>query len=336
MKAVIARAFGGPKSFSIEEVPDLEAAPGQARVRVAVAGVSFVDVLTAAGSYQLKPPLPFIPGSEFSGVVDQLGSGVNHLQIGDRVFGANFGGVFAEQVLVPAASLTRMPKRMSFEEGAVFRVSYATSYYALVQRGRLAPGETVLVLGAGGAVGVAAIEIAKALGARVIASASSAGKRQLCLESGADAALDNAADDWRDQIKALTAGRGVDLVVDPVGGSATERAFRALAWKGRHLVIGFAAGEIPRLPTNLALLKGAELIGVDVRQFGMFECEESLANIERILALHESGKLHPRISERYPLERFAEAMNAAARNDAGGRVVLQIAAPEAARLGASF
>jgi NADPH2:quinone reductase len=224
---------------------------------------------------------------------------------------------------VSTSGVRPIPDAMAFGEAAVFRVSYASSYYGLVQRAGLQPGETVLVLGAAGAVGIAAIQLAKVLGARVIASASSEAKRALARECGADETVESGAADWRDQIKALTGGRGVDVVVDPVGGSALEPAFRSLAWRGRHLVIGFAGGEIPRLPVNLALLKGASLVGVDHRQFCLFEPETAAANEQRLFELYEQGALKPAIAERYPLDRFADAMRSAQSGRAAGRVIVE-------------
>jgi len=324
MRAVLAREFGAPESFSIETLPTPEPGPGEARIAIRRAGISFVDVLMAGGRYQVKPPLPYIPGTEFSGVVDAVGEGVTRLKPGDRVATSGMGGSMGEMTIVPAAGPLLIPDAMSFDEAAVFRVSYATAYYALVQRGGLQAGETVLVLGAGGAVGVAAIQVAKALGARVIGAASSEAKRALVLEAGADAAVDNRAADYRDRLKALTNNKGVDVVVDPVGGPATEPAFRSLGWKGRHLVIGFAAGEIPRLPTNLALLKGGDLRGVDIRQFGIFEPEVSQQNNLAVMALYAKGLLRPKVAQRFPFERFAEAMQAAAGGEVAGRIVLNV------------
>jgi NADPH2:quinone reductase len=325
MRAVVARAFGPPESFAIEDLPTPQPGAGEVRIAVRRVGVSFVDVLTAAGGYQLKPPLPFTPGTEYAGVVDAVGEGVTRLKVGDRVSASALVGSMAEMTIVSSETPLLLPDAMSFEDGSVFRVSYATSYYALVQRGQLKTGETVLVLGAGGAVGVAAIQIAKALGARVIGAASSEAKRALALDAGADEAVDNRAADYRERLKALTGGKGVDVVVDPVGGPATEAAFRSLGWKGRHLVIGFAAGEIPRLPTNLALLKGADLRGVDIRQFGLFEPEESARNAAAILDLYAKGGIRPKIARRYPFEQFAEAMQAAGSGDVAGRIVLEVA-----------
>jgi len=324
MRAVVAREFGPPETFAVEQLPAPEPGAGQVRIAIRAAGVSFVDVLIASGGYQLKPKLPFTPGSEFAGVVDAVGPEVAGFTVGDRVCASAFGGALAEAAVAPQGAVTPIPDGMSFEEAAVFRVSYATAYHALVQRGRVQAGETVLVLGAGGAVGAAAVQVAKALGARVIASASSPAKRELACEMGADEALESGAADWRDRLKALTDGRGVDLVVDPVGGDITEAAFRSLAWKGRHLVIGFTAG-MARLPTNLALLKGAELVGVDIRQFGEREPRVAAANLRALFELYAQGLLRPRIAEAYPLERFAEAMDAAAKGAAAGRIVVRTA-----------
>ena len=324
MRAVVAREFGSPESFSSEDLPTPEPGPGEVRIAVRRAGISFVDVLMAGGKYQVKPPLPYIPGTEYSGVVDAVGEGVTRLKVGDRVATSGFGGSMGEMTIAPATGPLILPDAMSFEDASVFRVSYATAYYALVQRGELKPGETVLVLGAGGAVGVAAIQVAKALGAKVIGAASSEAKRALAIEAGADHAVDNRAGDYRDRIKQITDNKGVDVVIDPVGGPATEPAFRSLAWKGRHLIIGFAAGEIPKLPVNLALLKGADLRGVDIRQFGIFEPETSLANNRAVMDLYVRGALHPKIVRRFPFEQFAEAMKTAASGELAGRIVLEV------------
>jgi len=324
MRAVVAREFGPPSTFRIEDAPAPEPGAGQLRIGVYAAGLSFFDVLVAEGGYQLKPRLPFTPGSEFAGVVEALGPDVRGLSVGDRVSASSFGGALAEKAVVPAGAAAPIPDGMTFEEASVFRMSYGTAYHALVQRGRLQPGETVLVLGAGGAVGAACVQLAKALGGKVIASASSEAKRELAREMGADATLQTGAEDWRDRIKEITDGRGVDIVVDPVGGEATELAFRSLAWKGRHLVIGFAAG-IARLPTNLPLLKGAELVGVDTRQFGEREPALARENQQRLLELYAEGALRPHIAHAFPLERFAEAMTAAREGSAAGRIVVRMA-----------
>lgn len=276
----------------------------------------------AEGNYQLKPPLPFVPGSEFAGIVEAVGEGVDRARIGQRVMGSAFGAAIGEACVIPAKLAVGIPDDMDFPTASIFRVSYATVYHALVQRAGLKAGETLLVLGAGGAVGYAAVEVANALGARVIASASSEAKRALALRGGADAAVDARSARWRDDVKAANGGRPVDVVLDPVGGDATEPAFRSLAWNGRHLVIGFAGGGIPRLPTNLALLKGAALVGVDVRQFGENEPEASAANIDALLSLYEAGKLHPPIARSYLLDDYVAAMNDAKSGETVGRIVI--------------
>lgn len=321
-RAVIADALGEPSSFALRPHDPGLPGPGQVRIAVHAAGVSFVDVLIASGGYQLKPRVPFIPGSEFSGVIEAVGEDVPASRIGERVCASTFGTVFAEAAVIAASAALAIPDSMSFEEASIFRVSYATAYYALVQRGALKAGETLLVLGAAGAVGYAAVEIGKALGARVIGSASSAEKRALVTAGGADAVVDSRSASWRDDVKAANGGKPVDVVIDPVGGSATEPAFRSLAWKGRHLVIGFAEGTIPKLPVNLALLKGAALVGVDIRQFGMFEPEASEANVAALFTLHGEGKLHPPVASRYPLDDFVAAMEAARAGKTAGRIIL--------------
>lgn len=321
-RAVVIHQFGDPSGFAFEEREVAAPGPGKLAIQVHAAGVSFVDVLVAAGEYQLKPPLPFIPGSEFSGVVTAVGDGVDPARLGQRVLASAFGAAFAEESVVPAKLALPIPAAMSFAEAAVFRVSYATAYYALVQRGHLQAGETVLVLGAGGAVGYAAIEVARALGATVIASASTEAKRALATRAGADQVVDSRSTTWRDDVKATNGGRAVDVVIDPVGGAATELAFRSLAWNGRLLVIGFAGGEIAKLPVNLALLKGASLIGVDVRQFGEYEPEAAAANVAALFDLYAAGHLHPPIARTYPLTDFVAAMVDARSGETAGRIVL--------------
>lgn len=322
MKAIVARAYGALDDLRVEEHAEPAVGPGQVRVKVQAAAANYVDALIVSGRYQVKPPLPFIPGAEFSGVVESVGEGVERLAVGDRVCGSQVGGAFGELVTASATMVFKIPSAMTFVEAAIFRASNGTAFHALVQRGALQAGETVLVLGAGGAVGFSAIQIAKALGARVIASASSAEKRSLALEAGADLALDSGASDWSDQIKAVTDGRGVDIVVDPVGGEMSEVAFRRLSWRGRHLVIGFAAGGIPAIKSNLALLKGASLIGVDFRQFNLFEPQQAAENMSRLLALFEAGSLPvPPVKLYAPQDAGAALADAASGAVLGRRVV---------------
>ncbi|WP_416896422.1 MAG: NADPH:quinone oxidoreductase family protein [Minwuia sp.] len=323
MKAITATEFGPPDVFSYRDAPDPAPAPDGIVIRVRAAGISFVDLLVAQGKYQVQPPLPYVPGTEFAGEIVAVGDQVSAFKPGDRVVAGNMGGGYADLCAVPAKAAVRMPDGMSFEHGSVFRVSYGTAYYALVQRAETQPGETVLVLGAAGAIGTACIQMAKALGARVIASASSEAKRALARQCGADEAIDNNAEDWRDQLKALTAGKGVDIVVDPVGGDVTERAFRSLGWKGRHLVVGYAAGSIPKLPVNLALLKGAALVGVDYRQFGIFEPDLLTENLARLFELYTAGKVTPPVHATHAMADFRTAMKSVIDGSAtGGRVVL--------------
>jgi NADPH2:quinone reductase len=324
MRAVVARTLGPPETLGIETVARAPLGPAEARVGIHYAGVSFVDVLTAGGGYQVKPPTPFVPGSEFSGVVLEAGPEATTFAPGDRVSGGAFGGVFAEEIVVPVNRLQRVPAGASMAEASVLRASFFTAYNAVVDRAQVKAGETVLVLGAGGAVGVAAVQVAKAFGATVIASASSQAKRALALDHGATHAVDSNAPDWREQIKQLTGGAGLDIVVDPVGGAFTERAFRALRWGGRHLVIGFAAGGIPKLPTNLALLKGGALLGIDLRQLGEREPEALEALARNVARLFDAGAVRPPIARIYPLADFVAAMQAAAAGESAGRIVLRM------------
>jgi NADPH2:quinone reductase len=324
MKAIVAHAFGPPDSLSLEEWPVQAPEPGEVRIRLHSAGVSFVDVLIAAGLHQFKPSLPFVPGSEFSGEVLEVGIGVDHVARGDRVCGGNMGGILAEEVTLPARRVQKLPANVSMTQAAVLRASYLTAWYSLIQCGRLQAGEIVLVLGAAGAVGVAACQIARHLGATVIASCSSSEKRAFSLANGARYAIDSKAPDWRDQVKALTGGRGLDIVVDPVGGAATEPAFRSLAYQGRHLIVGFASGTIPALPVNLPLIKGASLVGVLVSYFSEQEPQAEAAAREKILELFAASVLSPPIGRVYPLKDYVAALQAARSGQILGRVVLQM------------
>lgn len=323
MKAVIAHSYGAPEDLRIGEAPDPPVGAGEVRVRVQAAAANFVDALVVSGRYQVKPPLPFIPGAEFSGIVDAVGDGVEGLRPGVRVCGSQFGGAYAELVTLPGHMAFEIPDEMSFSQAAIFRASNGTAYHGLVQRAALRPGETVLVLGAGGAVGYSAVQVAKALGARVIASASSAEKRRAAESAGAYAAIESGAADWRDQVRAAAGGE-IDVVVDPVGGPLSELAFRCLGWGGRHLVIGFAAGDIPAIRTNLALVKGAALIGVDFRRFNLLEPEAAKANTEQLFGFYRDGRLPPQPVRTYPAEAHAEALSDAASGAMIGRRVLDL------------
>lgn len=321
--AVMSDVLGPLENYSLRPHDPGPPGPGQVRVAIRAAGVSFVDILNALGKYQGKAPSPFIPGSECAGVVEAVGTGVEDFAPGDAVLGTAWGGVFASHANLPPASLHPMPAGLDFAEGAVFMVSVTTAWHGLVDRGRLQRGECALVLGAGGATGHAAVQIAKYLGARVIASASSAEKRHLSLRGGADAAVDSRSSQWRQEVLAANGGHPVDLVFDPVGGGATEPAFRSLAVDGRHLVVGFAAG-ITSLATNLPLLKAASLVGVNLQKFGEAQPEKARANARTVLDLAEQGLFRPVVAKRYPLGNFIQAMEEAQRGDTAGRIVLDI------------
>ena len=327
MRAALVEAFGAIDDIAIKDVPIPEPKAGRVRIAVKVAGIGFVDALIAQGKYQVRPPLPFSPGGEFAGIVDALGEGVTGVAVGDRVIGGGFSGAFAEYAVVPVAGVLKIPDSMSFPQAAMFRTNYATAIHALKDRANLQPGETLLVLGAGGGTGIGAIQIGAIMGARIIAAASTEAKRQAAVAAGAHETVDYTDPKWRDAIKALTADKGIDVVFDPVGGPLTETAFRSLAWKGRHLVIGFAAGQIPALPINLALLKGASLVGVDIARFSnLHEPALAQANIQLLLAWFGEGKLPLEPGEILPFERFREGLKAVIDRKAIGKIVLQVAA----------
>jgi len=324
VKAVVCRQYGPPDSLVVEELPSPRAGAGEVVVAVKAASINFPDVLIIANKYQFKPPLPFSPGSELAGVVKEVGEGVSGWKVGDRVMAFTTYGAFAEEVKVEATRLCRMPAKMSFEEGAAFVLTYGTSDHALRDRAALARGETLLVLGAAGGVGLAAVEIGKALGARVIACASSEEKLAVCREHGADATINYAAEDFREKVKTITQGKGLDVVYDPVGGAYTEAAFRSIAWRGRLLVVGFAAGEIPKLPLNLPLLKGASVAGASWGDFGSREPERFAESLRQIARWYEEGKLRPHVSRRFPLEKASEALKLMAARQVKGKVVLTV------------
>lgn len=320
-RAVIGEALGPLENYSLREHDPGPPAPGHVRLSIKAAGISFVDLLNAKGLYQAKAPVPFIPGSECAGLIEATGDGVEGFAPGDKVVATNWGGVLAEVANLKATNLRPMPEGMDFATASVFMVSALTSWHALIDRGRLAKGETLLVLGAGGATGIAAVQIGKYLGARVIASASSATKRQLALEAGADAAIEARAGDWREQVRQICNGGTVDVVFDPVGGTATELAFRTLGFGGRHLVVGFPGG-IAQLPTNLPLLKSADLVGVNLQQQSLNNPTQAAENARSVVDLGERGMLHPPIAQTCPLEDWAKAMAAIEHGDHAGRIVV--------------
>ncbi len=322
MKAVLCKQYGPPESLTFEELPSPRPGPGEAVVTVKAASVNFPDVLIIQNKYQFKPPLPFSPGSELAGVVKEVGEGVTAFKPGDKVIAFTTYGAFAEEVKTEASRLLPMPEGMDYPSAAAFLLTYGTSDHALRDRGALKAGEVLLVLGAAGGVGLAAIEIGKALGARVIACASSEEKLAVCREHGADATINYAAEDLRERVKALTDGRGVDVVYDPVGGAYTESAFRSLAWRGRLLVVGFAAGEIPKLPLNLALLKGAAVVGVFWGDFARREPRQFADSVRQLGQWFREGKLRPHVSQTFPLAQAAEALKLMAARQVKGKVVL--------------
>jgi len=324
LRAVLCKAYGPPESLVVEDVASPTPGPGELVVALKAAGVNFPDVLIIQNKYQVKPPLPFSPGSELAGVVKQVGDGVTRVKAGDRVMAITGYGAFAEEVKTDARRVLPIPDGMDFVSAAAFGLTYATSDHALRDRAALKLGETVLVLGAAGGVGLAAIDIAKALGARVIACASSDDKLAVCRQHGADEAINYATEDLRDRIKALTDGRGADVVYDPVGGPYTEPALRSIAWRGRLLVVGFAAGEIPKIPLNLTLLKGCSIVGVYWGDFARREPERFADAMRQLGRWFAEGKLKPHVSRTFPLERAADALTLMANRQVKGKVVLTV------------
>jgi len=325
MRALVCKEYGAPEQLIIEDVPDPTPGPGEVRVGVRAAGINFPDLLAIAGTYQVKIPPPFVPGNEAAGIVEAVGEGVTGIRPGDRVIATPPGGAFAEKCVVSEKLCLPLPDALSFEQGAGFTITYATSYHAFRQSTELRPGETVLVLGAAGGVGSTAVEIAKALGARVIAAASSEHKLQFAREAGADETINYEKVSLREAVKELTDGRGVDIVYDPVGGDLAQAALRSLAWHGRYLVIGFASGEIPAFPANIALLKEAQIIGVWWGTWASRNPAESLQNMAELAGLVDAGRLVPRVTERYPLERYVDAFACISGRRALGKVVLTMA-----------
>lgn len=325
MKIVQADRLDSIADYQLKEVEAPAPGPGEVRIRVAACGVGYVDSLVALGRYQVKPPLPHTPGNEVAGWVEAVGEGVKGLTEGDRVMAMARTGGFAQQTLAPALVTTRIPDAMSFEQAAGFRINYLTALHGLRDRAALQPGERLLVTGAAGGVGLAAVQVATVLGASVIAAASSEDKRAFALANGATSAIDVEPEGWRDRLKALTEGKGPDVVFDPVCGKLFEAAFRSLAWRGRHLVVGFAGGPIPALPANLTLMKGAGLLGVDVRQFLLFEGRLAHAHLTELLGWVAEGKLVPPVGRAFALDAFTDALEFALTGQGLGKTVLRVA-----------
>lgn len=328
MKAVLCKQFGPPESLVIEELPSPKAGAGEVVVSVKAASLNFPDVLIIQNKYQFKPPLPFSPGSEMAGMVKEVGEGVAGYKPGDRVIAFTTYGAFAEEVKVEAGRLVPIPEGMDYNSASAFLLTYGTSDHALRDRGQLKAGETLLVLGAAGGVGLAAIEIGKAMGAKVIACASSSDKLEVCKQHGADAGINYATEDglneMREKIKEFTGGKGVDVVYDAVGGPYTEPALRSTAWRGRLLVVGFAAGDIPKIPLNLTLLKGCSIVGVFWGDFARREPKAFAESIGQLGKWFREGKLKPHVSQTFPLVKAVEALQLMAGRKAKGKIVLTV------------
>jgi NADPH:quinone reductase len=322
MKAMLCKQFGPPESLVLEEVAALKADQDKVVIDVKACGVNFPDTLIIQNKYQFKPELPFSPGGEVAGVVKQIGEGVTNVKVGDRVIAFTGWGGFAEEVVTDAVRLIPIPDGMDFPTASAFVMTYGTSHHALKDRAQIQPGETLLVLGAAGGVGLAAVELGKIMGAKVIAAASTDDKLAVCKQHGADELINYATQDLRERIKEITGGKGVDVIYDAVGGAYTEPALRSMAWKGRLLVVGFAAGDIPKIPLNLTLLKGCSIVGVFWGDFTKREPKNNAASLRELGMWYMQGKLKPHISATYPLARAADALNDMMNRKVMGKVVL--------------
>ena len=332
MRALQCTELGGPDKLEINEVESPSAIPGHVVIDVKSGSINFPDVLMIQGLYQYQPPLPFTPGGESAGIISEIGEDVTKFKVGDKVFAMTGTGAFAEKILAHEGSCTLIPDSMDYDSAAALSMTYGTSLYALKQRANIQPGETLLVLGASGGVGIAAIELGKAMGAKVIAAASTQDKIDMCMAHGADEGfiypsgnLDREQQkELSNKIKELTGGIGANVVYDPVGDSYAEPCLRATAWEGRYLVIGFAAGKIPKIPLNITLLKGCQIVGVFWGAWvGQFP-DENKKNFDELFKLHAEGKINPEVSQRYALEDSAEAFSHLANRKAKGKVIINI------------
>ncbi len=324
MKAVLCQEYGPPEKLVLTEVESPKAGRGQVVIKVKACGVSFPDTLIIQGKYQFKPPLPFSPGGELAGMIQEVGPGVENAKVGDPVIAFTGWGGYAQEVVTEASRIIPMPANMDFPTAAIFIMTYGTSHYALKDRAHLQPGETLLVLGAAGGVGLAAVELGKVMGARVIAAASSDEKLAICRRYGADEVINYSTEDLKDRIKELTNGNGVDVVYDPVGGKYAEPALRGMAWGGRYLVVGFADGEIPRIPLNLTLLKGCAIVGVFWGSFTARDPKRNQEHLLELLAWYSTGKIKPFISATYTLEQAPQALRDMMERKVKGKVALLI------------
>ena len=322
MKAILCKAWGGPETLVLEDIPSREPGDGEVKIRVCAAGVNFPDVLIIQKKYQLQPPLPFSPGAEVAGDVISVGAGVSHVKAGDKVVSFCGVGGFAEEVIAPSAVTMAMPSGVSYALAAIFSLAYGTSWHAVRDRAALQAGETMLVLGASGGVGLAAVEIGKAIGARVIAAASTDEKLAICKQHGADALINYSREDLREAIKRETGSKGPDVIYDPVGGKFAEPAFRSIGWRGRYLVIGFADGQIPSLPLNLMLLKGASIVGVFWGEFAKREPANNMKGMAEMMGWMREGKLKPLISKSYTLADAPQALMDMAARKVVGKIVI--------------
>ena len=322
MKAVLCKSYGPPESLVVEDAPSPPLEAGQVRIAVHACGVNFPDTLIIENKYQFKPPLPFSPGGEISGVVMEVAGDVTNVKAGDKVIGMCGWGGYAEELVMPARKVVPMPDGFDFPTAAAFTLTYGTSYYALKQRANLKKGESLLVLGASGGVGLSAVEIGKAFGARVVAAASTDEKLAVCKAHGADEVINYTTEDLRARAKELGGKAGFDVIYDPVGDKFAEPALRAIGWEGRYLVIGFAAGEIPKIPLNLVLLKSCQIVGVFWGAFTERDPQENFQNLDEMAEMVRNGTLKPHISATYPLEQAAQALNDMKARKVTGKVVL--------------
>jgi len=324
MRAVLCKEWGGPEKLVVEDVPSPQIRPGTVKLAVHAAGINFLDTLIIAGQYQVKPPLPFTPGAEAAGIVTEVGAGVSGAKVGDRVMAMTENGGYAEEAVVAADHIFPIPDKMNFVEAAGFPITYGTSHVALVYRARLQAGEWLLVLGAAGGVGVTAIEVGKAVGAKVIAAAGGAEKLKVAQQHGADHLIDYSREDLRERVKAITGGRGANVIYDPVGGDAFDASLRSVAWEGRVIIIGFASGRIPQIPANIALVKNIDIIGFYWGSYQIHKPEVPRESFKELFRWFEQGKLNPHVSERLELKDVRKGLELLKQRKATGKVVLTI------------
>jgi NADPH2:quinone reductase len=322
MRAIVVDRWQDPSELRVSEISEPPLRPGTAKLEMRAAGCNFFDILLVKGQYQHKPPFPFVPGAEVSGVVLEVAPDVNDMRPGDRVFAGVSAGAFAERVVLPSAALRRIPEGMSFEEAAALPVVYPTSYVALVQRAQLRAGETLLVHAAAGGVGLAAVQIGKALGARVIATAGDPEKVGVAQRGGADVGIDYRAEDWVERVRRETGGRGADVIYDSVGGDVFDGSLKCIAWNGRLLVIGFASGRIPEVRVNRILLKNIAVVGLHWGAYAQHEPERIPEAFAALDALYRSGRIRPAIYARYPLDRVPDALAALGSRKSWGKVIV--------------